>query len=520
MIKDGGVSEVEKTIVNSLAIIEHIANQTLDAIIALQEEVNGLSHDLDGGMFRQATSLEESKGDLRRRTGLTAAVCLRKPRRRISSGEGSARKPTVSKAALALEKTSLCRQGQVGKSHPVQGYLPMESSAFEIRIWDDIGKELREEITKGSKELARYGPLWRALAETLKSMKTERQITASAFAALVGGETDKKEGGTESASQFLFAVPPIPLPVTAKAAPSKSKSSADASVGTNVQPASAKAVAPLKSSAGVSEGTSVTDAPVPRETASATKPSAKQREAVSAPKPSAEDAEGKAVPVTSVWRKQLEPEKVLPLPDRSPLRRSARRQQSKMEERGTRDSARRAASYSRSPSPHTPSSPSSDSDSDNGSEATKNKMQMKEVLRSLKEVEVSVAPLVAQRSRRRDDPPAPTLSLPKPVNAPTQTQTHLNTFLPLPPPLHFTRPERGRGGSGLQGGGSVNGLPLTSAGSLPAGGVRCRFRAVGTLCLRLAMVRCHLRAGALRLQGGICCLRAGTDRRQEGTGCR
>ncbi|KAJ7415169.1 hypothetical protein BTVI_39004 [Pitangus sulphuratus] len=36
-----GVSEVEKPIVNILTIIEHIANQTLDAIIALQEEVHG-----------------------------------------------------------------------------------------------------------------------------------------------------------------------------------------------------------------------------------------------------------------------------------------------------------------------------------------------------------------------------------------------------------------------------------------------------------------------------------------------
>ncbi|KAJ7423282.1 hypothetical protein BTVI_10492 [Pitangus sulphuratus] len=144
-----------------------------------------------------------------------------------------------------------------------QGHLPTVNSAFEIPEWEDIGKELWEEFTKGSKELTRYGPLWRVLVETLKSMKAERQVTASAFAALVGGETENKKGGTGLASQFLFAIPPIPLP------------------------ASVKVAAPLKSSASASGRMSVTNAPVPWE-------------AVSSPKPSAEDVEGKGVTVTLV----------------------------------------------------------------------------------------------------------------------------------------------------------------------------------------------------------------------------
>ncbi|NXM25553.1 ERVV1 protein, partial [Oxyruncus cristatus] len=37
-------SELEKAVVNILATIEQIENQTLDAITALQEEVMSLSH--------------------------------------------------------------------------------------------------------------------------------------------------------------------------------------------------------------------------------------------------------------------------------------------------------------------------------------------------------------------------------------------------------------------------------------------------------------------------------------------
>ncbi|NWR40200.1 ERVV2 protein, partial [Tachuris rubrigastra] len=43
LIPSLGVSELEKAVVNILAVIEHIQNQTSDVIMALQEEVHSLS---------------------------------------------------------------------------------------------------------------------------------------------------------------------------------------------------------------------------------------------------------------------------------------------------------------------------------------------------------------------------------------------------------------------------------------------------------------------------------------------
>lgn len=43
LISSLGVIELERAIVSISAVIEHIEKQTLDAILALQEEVHGLS---------------------------------------------------------------------------------------------------------------------------------------------------------------------------------------------------------------------------------------------------------------------------------------------------------------------------------------------------------------------------------------------------------------------------------------------------------------------------------------------
>jgi len=70
-------------------------------------------------------------------------------------------------------------------------------------------ERLWEEVSAGSKEVRKFSTMWRLIYETLKEMRAEKGVAASAFAALT------PERG--SASAMLFVGPNIPLaPVNKK----------------------------------------------------------------------------------------------------------------------------------------------------------------------------------------------------------------------------------------------------------------------------------------------------------------
>jgi len=88
--------------------------------------------------------------------------------------------------------------------------IPSVNAAFEVQTWADIGTKLWEEIRMGSKEARKFSTLWRLNFETLKAMRTERGVTAFAFAVLT------PEGGSCSAISLPFAGPSsLALPVKA-----------------------------------------------------------------------------------------------------------------------------------------------------------------------------------------------------------------------------------------------------------------------------------------------------------------
>ena len=90
--------------------------------------------------------------------------------------------------------------------------IPTVGVAFDAMTWEKIGAELWEEISKGSKETSKFPTVWRLIHETLKSMGEERQVAASAFAALTPG------GGPTSATSVLFSGPTIPAATPARVA--------------------------------------------------------------------------------------------------------------------------------------------------------------------------------------------------------------------------------------------------------------------------------------------------------------
>jgi len=84
--------------------------------------------------------------------------------------------------------------------------IPCVNAAFEVQTWADIGAKLWEEISMESKEASKFSTLWRLIHETLKAMRAERGVAASAFAALT------PQGGSCSATSLLFQGLSIPVP--------------------------------------------------------------------------------------------------------------------------------------------------------------------------------------------------------------------------------------------------------------------------------------------------------------------
>ena len=89
--------------------------------------------------------------------------------------------------------------------------IPTAGAVFDVSIWEKIGAELWDEISKGSREASKFSTVWRLINETLQSMKAERQAVASAFAALTPAD------GSASATSMLFQGPTIPAATPARA---------------------------------------------------------------------------------------------------------------------------------------------------------------------------------------------------------------------------------------------------------------------------------------------------------------
>lgn len=64
-----------------------------------------------------------------------------------------------------------------------KGLISGANTAFELSVWEALGKALWDEICSGragAKKASKYSTHWKLIKETLQSMKAERQAAASA----------------------------------------------------------------------------------------------------------------------------------------------------------------------------------------------------------------------------------------------------------------------------------------------------------------------------------------------------